>query len=161
MLSCLRSLVARRKSRQLHAIHFQSRPIAIEPGIDRVQHSGWEVVILAASGDTVGTAIYSLAPRTDRAYIHRLDMCPSMRRRGHGLAFLSYLHRTYPLPITAIDAPPDARSFWCAARAFRSGALRVTSGQSSDAFRDELVQWQYRQAEILDSCPSSSESSDT
>ncbi|WP_257146427.1 hypothetical protein [Burkholderia sp. JKS000303] len=157
----MRSLVARRKSRQLPAIHFQSRPIAIEPGIDRAHHSGWEVVILAASGDTVGTAIYSLAPRTDRVYIHRLDICPSMRRRGHGLTFLSYLHRTYPLPITAIDAPPDARSFWCAASAFRSGALRVTSGQSSDAFRDELIQWQYRQAEILGSRPPSSESSET
>jgi hypothetical protein len=140
-------------------IRFQSRPIDL--GIDGALHSGWEVAILEASGSTVGAAIYSLAPRTDRVYVHRLEIHPSMRRRGFGLAFLSYLHRTYQLPITAIDDVPDVRPFWRAARAFQSGTLRVTSEQSSDEFRDELRQWQHRQAVVLGLRPPSARSSDS
>lgn len=140
-------------------IRFQSRPI--DPGIDGALHSGWEVAILAASGGTVGAATYSLAPRTDRVYVHRLEIRPSMRRRGYGFAFLSHLHRTYQLPITAIGDVPDVRPFWHAARTFQSGALRVTSVQSSDEFRDELVQWQHRQAVMLGLSPPSAKSSDS
>ncbi|HGL6314873.1 GNAT family N-acetyltransferase [Burkholderia multivorans] len=154
MLSYLRSLFARREFRRLPAIRFQTR--SVDLGIDGVLHAGWEVVILEASGDAVGVATYSLAPRTDRVYVHRLEMHRSMRRRGYGLAFLSYLHRTYQLPITAINDAPDARLFWHAARTFRSGALRVTFEQSSDEFRDELVRWYRQQAEILDSRPRTS-----
>ncbi|WP_322025555.1 hypothetical protein [Burkholderia sp. BCC1977] len=158
MFSYLRSLLARRTFRRLPVIRFQSRPIDL--GIDGVLHSGWEVALLDASGGTVGAAIYSLAPRTDRVYVHRLDIRPPMRRRGYGLAFLSYLHRTYQLPITAIDDVPDLRAFWRAARTYQSGALRVTSEQSSDEFRDELLQWQRRQAVMLGLRPPSTQSSD-
>ncbi|RQR34327.1 hypothetical protein DIE22_16665 [Burkholderia sp. Bp9142] len=83
-----------------------------------------------------------------------------MRRRGYGLAFLSYLHRTYQLPITAIDDVPDGRPFWRAARTFQSGTLRVTSEQSPDAFRDELVQWQHRRTAMLGLRPPSADSAD-
>ncbi|KVK80937.1 hypothetical protein WS90_16835 [Burkholderia cepacia] len=84
-----------------------------------------------------------------------------MRRRGYGLAFLSYLHQTYQLPITAIGDVPDVRLFWRAARAFQSGTLRVTTERSFDELRDELIQWQHRQAEIFGSRPLSTKSSDS
>ncbi|RQT93431.1 hypothetical protein DF041_18190 [Burkholderia cepacia] len=83
-----------------------------------------------------------------------------MRRRGYGLAFLLHLHHAYQLPITLIDSP-DIRPFWHAASTFQSGTLRVTSVQSSDEFRDELVRWQHRQAEILGLRPPPTESSDS
>ncbi|WP_230957965.1 hypothetical protein [Burkholderia diffusa] len=159
MFSFLRPLFAWRKFRRLPVVRFQSRPIDL--GIDGAPHAGWEVAILEASGGTVGAATYSLAPRTDRVYVHRLEVLASMRRRGYGLAFLSYLHRTYQLPITAIDDKPDVRPFWRAARTFQSGALQVTSGQSSDEFRDELLQWRHRQAVMLGLCPQSQKSSDS
>ena len=159
VLSYLRLLFARHKFRRLPVIRFQSTPIDL--GIDGVPHSGWEVAILAASGGIVGAATYSLAPRTDRVYVHRLEILPTMRRRGYGLAFLSYLHRTYQLPITPIDDGPEARSFWRAARSFQSGAWRVTSGQSSDEFRDALLQWRHRQAVMLGLRPPSAKSSDS
>ncbi|WP_321850705.1 hypothetical protein [Burkholderia diffusa] len=159
MLSFLRSLFVRRKFRRLPVVRFQSRPIDL--GVDGALHSGWEVAILEASGGTVGAATYSLAPRTDRVYVHRLEILASMRRRGYGLAFLSYLHRTYQLPITAIDDLPEVRPFWRAARTFQSGTLRVTAGQSSDEFRDELLQWRHRQAVMLALRPQSKKSSDS
>lgn len=82
---------------------------------DRAGHRWYATSgFLEASGGTVGAAIYSLALRTDRVYVHRLEICPPMRRHGYGLAFLSYLHRTYQLPIVPIDAP-DVRPFWRAA----------------------------------------------
>ncbi|RQR80234.1 hypothetical protein DIE11_15810 [Burkholderia sp. Bp9012] len=84
-----------------------------------------------------------------------------MRRRGYGLAFLSYLHRTYQLPITVIDELPDGRPFWLAARTFQSGTLRVTSGKSSDEFRDELLQWRHRQAVMLGLRPQSKKTLDS
>lgn len=159
MLSFLRSLFARRKFRRLPVVRFQSRPIDL--GIDGAPYSGWEVAILEASGGTVGTATYSLAPRIDRVFVHRLEILASMRRRGYGLAFLSYLHRTYQLPITVIDELPDGRPFWLAARTFQSGTLRVTSGKSSDEFRDELLQWRHRQAVMLGLRPQSKKTLDS
>lgn len=64
----------------------------------------------------VGHITYAVSPLFDRLYIFDITIHDAYRRRGFGLAVMSYLATTYRLPITTIKEVSQASGFWHSAR---------------------------------------------
>ncbi len=67
-------------------------------------------------GQRVGNVDYGINPLGDRLYINMLEIIPTQRRQGIGLAVLWQLWRTHQVPIVPLDQRTSSDGFRYRAR---------------------------------------------